>query len=156
MLSYRVAANVPTCTTQHAFCSCSEHSKAARCRPIARAAALAEPPTAPMWQSTRSVEFDSRGRADGQTMGSLHCLWPRYGEKCSLPAGNKAHTAAKEANKRGASRGQLPSVVMRLAGWFTDGPLHCDEQDTAQQHRPSPPQHLTGLASLWRYQGLRL
>lgn len=57
---------------------------------------------------------------------------------------------------QGASRGQLPAVVMQLAGWFTDGPLHCDEDDAAQQQRPTPPQHLKGLASLWRYQGLRL
>lgn len=159
MLAHHLAANASTCTARRAFCTCNKCMNAGRSRLTARASALAEPPVAPVWRSTsmskRSDNFDSDGRAESQTMGSLHCLWPRYGQKCSLATSSTAHSTAK-----GSTGKQLPLMVAQLAGWFTDGPLHCEDtlpqlqQQQQQQLQQSSP--LAGLASFWRYQGLRL
>jgi len=72
--------------------------------------------------------------------GALHCFWPRYGSSFSAVS---SHKAAERRQER------LPAAVAALSGWFTDGPLHMDCQDSGEQQ----PQ---GLAGLWRYQGFRL
>lgn len=93
-----------------------------------------------------------------------YCPWPRAYESSvasrndnSSPVaqwGNPATTrglftsllglfGVPEGNATASPR-QLPTEVEALAGGFTDGPLHeSDEQPT-------------GIAGLWRYQGLKL
>lgn len=158
MSAQQLVANISSCTARHAFVCQRRCSNPGRSRQSVQASALAEPPVTPLWRSTSSStrleDAESNFRADSQTMGSLHCLWPRYVTKTSSPT---AHLTSK-----GIGRKQLPPMIGDLAGWFTDGPLHSDESDARRDESDAWRQQrcqtslLAGLASLWRYQGLRL